>query len=132
LCKTSTRALRLQIAEQQRQAELARQEAEKARKAQEKIQKEALNLQKKQMGFQKQQAAYVKETDAKMAALAERPAPPPPPPAAVVVTGGTAGMAAADNTQSAVDSRKRGRAALRIDLNAPQTAGGTGLNVPRG
>jgi len=123
----------MQIAAQQAEAEKARKASEKALKQQKKIQEQALNLQKKQLAFQKEQAAFARAQETKVAELAARPAPPPPPPAAVVVTGGSAGMASAeDNTHSAVDSRKRGRAALRIDLNAPQTAGATGLNVPRG
>jgi len=121
------------IAEQQKQAEEARKQADKALKKQSELQTKAIKLQEKNLKFQKDQAEYVKQTEAKISELANRPAPPPPPPAAVVVTGGNAGMAeAATEAETNLESRKKGRAALRIDLNAPQMAGNTGLNVPRG
>jgi hypothetical protein len=115
----------------QQAADLARADAERHQAEQRQIQEKAVALQAEQLEFQKQQSVYVQEQDAKIEALVERPAPPPPPPPAAIVTGAGQGMAA-DNEQANIDSRKKGRAALRIDLNSPQTAGGTGLNVPRG
>ncbi|WP_043879577.1 hypothetical protein [Azorhizobium caulinodans] len=121
----------MQIALQQIQAEQARQEARVAQEEQRRLQEQALDLQRQQADFQREQAEYVRQTDQRMQELAERPAPAAPPPAATVLTGnaGTIGAAA---DQTAVESRRQGRRALRIDLNAPQMAGATGLNVPRG
>jgi len=115
--------------QQERIAAEARAQAARAQEEQRRIQEQALALQQQQLEFQKQQAEYQRQYDEKLAELANRPPPPPPAASATVVTGG---MAVADNTQNTVDSRKKGRQALRIDLNAPQMAGGTGLNVPRG
>lgn len=132
MCKSSNRKYRLMIMEQERQAAAARAQAAQAQAEQRALQEQAIALQQQQLEFQRQQQAYVEEHNKKLEELANRPPPPPPAPSApTVITGGTAGMVSGD-TQSAVDSRKKGRAALRIDLNAPQTAGATGLNVPRG
>ena len=128
MCKTSNKATRLAIQAQERQAAEARVQAEQALAEQRRIAEDNQRLQQQQLQFQKEQAEYVKSTNAKMEELANRPAPPPPLPTAVVSTS----MAEAGGTEDKVASRKRGRAALRIDLNAPQTAGNTGLNVPRG
>lgn len=110
------------------EAELARQQAAQYQEEQKRIQEQAVALQQQQLQFQQEQAEYIKQQDAKNLELASRPPPPPPAPTPIITTGGMVG----NDGQSELDSRKKGRAALRIDLNAPQTAGATGLNVPRG
>lgn len=112
------------------EAEVARQQAAQYQEEQRTIQQQAVALQAQQLQFQQEQAEYVRQTEEKMRELANRPPPPPAAPTATVATG--EGGTVADTIQDAVNSRKKGRAALRIDLNAPQTAGATGLNIPRG
>jgi len=123
----SNKKTKMLIQQQERIAAEQRAMAEAALQQQATLHSENKALQEKQLQFQKEQAEYVKETNKKMEELANRPPPPAPSASGTVVTGGMH-----DDTQSAVDSRKRGRKVLRIDLNAPQVAGDTGLNVPRG
>lgn len=93
---------------------------------------EELALTKRQLNEQKKNNEVIKKSIKTQLDIANRPDPAPPPPAAVMVTGGTASGAEA-NDDTSIDARRRGRAALRIDMSAPQTGGGsTGLNVPRG
>lgn len=112
-----------QIAEQQ--AALAAAEKDRAlsnAKAQE--------LANQQLEFNRQQQAFAEEQARKNEEIAARPAPPPPPPAAIQVTGGS--VADSSDASDEVALRKKGRAALRIDMGSPQTAGATGLNIARG
>lgn len=130
----SNRATRLQIIQQEKAAAEARAQAQQALEQQKKLHEENKKLQKEQLKFQKQQAAEAAKRDAELKKLAERPPPAPPPPPAAIAIGddaGTVGTGGAEE-QASVDSRRKGRSALRIDLNAPQVAGNTGLNVPRG
>lgn len=60
------------------------------------------------------------------------PPPPPPPPAppTQMTPATTEGEATRSQSQS-IEAKKKGRAALKIDLQTG-TQGGTGLNVPKG
>ncbi|MET3601132.1 hypothetical protein [Martelella mangrovi] len=114
--------LQEQILEQQKQAEAARQAQEQ----------KALQLREQELSFQKEQALYTKERQAKADAIAARPD-------AVTVSGASAGTVGEvmtnDMTASSDDTvtrKKRGRGALRIDMNKPQSAGATGINIPQG
>lgn len=122
----SGKAARLQMIQSSIEAAAAREEAARYQEEQRLIQQQAMALQEEQMRFQQEQAEYIRQQQEEANKLASRPPPATPAGPAVIVTGGSG------DGQSAVDSRKKGRAALRIDLNAPQTAGSTGLNVPRG
>jgi len=125
LCKTSNKATRQAIAAQEHQAALARQQADAHMAEQRKMHAEATALREREMEFNRQQAEYVRTQNEEMMKLASRPTP-------MGASEGAGQVQTGSDDQSSLDSRKRGRAALRIDLNAPQTAGNTGLNVPRG
>jgi len=124
LCKTSNKGTRQAIAAQERAAAESRAQADRHMAEQRQMHAEATRLREQEMEFNRQQAEYVKAQNEEMMKLAARPTP--------AAASDGAGMVQAGSDQDSVDSRKRGRAALRIDLNAPQTAGNTGLNVPRG
>lgn len=110
------------------EAEAARQQAAQYQAEQQRIQEQAVALQAQQLAFQQQHGEYIRQQNETANELASRPPPPPPAPTPIISTGGMV----SNDGQAELDSRKKGRAALRIDLNAPQTAGATGLNVPRG
>jgi hypothetical protein len=127
----SRRRLAAMKLEADAQAADQRARQDKILKQQQTLSDRELKLNKQALNEQKRQNAEIRTALAKQTEIAERPAPPPPPPAAVMVTGGTAEEGAGDD--SAIDIRRRGRGALRIDMNSPQSGGGaTGLNVPRG
>jgi multidrug efflux pump subunit AcrA (membrane-fusion protein) len=117
-----------QAQEAQRQAALQAQ-TDAERVAREQAQGQALELQRQQLSFNQQQADYQAERDAKVQELMSRPAPPSPASAGEFRVSGDGSNSSEDE---ALNSRRLGRRALRIDLNGPQTAGPTGLNIPRG
>ena len=60
------------------------------------------------------------------------PPPPPPPPAQPLqMAPASAEDEASRSASKSLDAKKKGRAALKIDLQTG-TQGGTGLNVPKG
>jgi len=59
------------------------------------------------------------------------PAAPPPEPAANVEQGDP-NISEEGEREMGLDSRRRGRKALRIDLNVPGAGSGNAPNVPRG
>lgn len=62
----------------------------------------------------------------------EPPPPPPPPPAPPTqMAPAEAGSDATRSSSQSIDAKKKGRKALRIDLQTG-TQGGTGLNIPKG
>jgi hypothetical protein len=127
----SNRAARIAQIQASIDAQKERDKQDAISKKQDKLHAKEMKLAKKALAEQSSQNAAITEALAKQVEIAERPAPPPPPPAAVLVTGGTAAEVSADD--SAIDIRRRGRGALRINMNAPQSGGGaTGLNVPKG
>ena len=127
MCKTSNKAARLQIMEQQKQADAQRAQNEALLAQQAQIHQENIRLQQEQTAFQREQSAAAAARDAEMLKLASRPTPLAASAPGTVITGGMD-----DGSGGEVTSRKKGRASLRIDLNSPQVAGNTGLNVPRG
>ena len=141
MCKNwfggSSRKQAAAIAEQTRiQAEIAAKQAE-AEKKRQKTADAALKLQKKNEAFQREQAKKQEERQAKLDEIAARPdpvtvAPPPPPPAVVTNGQSTDSDFNVEEDEDNVDTRRKGRRSLRIDLSGPSNAGGTGLNVPVG
>lgn len=127
MCKTSNKATRLAIMAAQAQAEEQRRQNELLLQQQQKIHEENLRLQQEQLEFQRKQAEEIAKREEEMLKLAQRPTPLPADGSGTVLTGGMTELSGDE-----IKSRKRGRASLRIDLNAPQVAGSTGLNVPRG
>ena len=59
------------------------------------------------------------------------PAAPPPAPNAPVAAPGPEGKEMSEQARAEA-ARKKGRAALRIDLSVGGVGGGSGLNVPQG
>lgn len=128
----SNRSSRLAQIDASVKAEEERKRQDEILAQQQSMHQQELKLSKRALNQQKAQNAAITDALAKQEAIANRPDPAPAPPAAVMVTGGTAADAASQD-DSAIDVRRRGRGALRIDMNAPQTGGSqTGLNVPRG
>lgn len=128
----SGRASRLQMIQSAMEAE----EQKKRQAAAESQTQDLLKQANEQAARQSEQLS--KENEAirsqleKVQQVAERPDPPPPPPAAVMVTGGSAADLAGEEGGIA-EAKKRGRSALRIDMNAAQSgSNASGLNVPRG
>ncbi len=61
----------------------------------------------------------------------ETPAAAPPAPAASAATAQGDVVREEDNASSVEKARKKGRNSLRIKLDAGNTGGGTGLNIPQ-
>ncbi len=61
----------------------------------------------------------------------ETPAPAPAPPAPSAATAQGDVIREEDNDTSVQKARKKGRNALRIKLDAGNTGGSTGLNIPQ-
>lgn len=59
------------------------------------------------------------------------PPPPPPPPEQPIQMAPATSDEATRSASKSIEAKKKGRAALKIDLQTG-TQGGTGLNVPKG
>ncbi len=125
--RPSGRPARLAQIEAERQASLRHQAQMRAEQERQSIMQQNLALQREQNEFQQQQMQAVESQMQRATALAARPTPGPAEDVGMVATGDTS-----YDDRGEFDPRRKGRRGLRIDLSAPQQAGATGLNVPRG